>query len=158
VHRFTPATRFLIAAMDGRRTVQQLWERTNRQLGEDAPTQDEVIRMLGQLHRPTCCKATPRPTAPSCSSAAGSRSARCGALLPQPDGHPRPPVGPGRAAQRLRPGSTLRVEPLGRRWPGWRWCCRPWRWCRRTGTTLTGNFSDRLLATNNLLLLWLVFP
>src|SRR4051812_36516762 len=50
VHRFTPAARFLIAALDGERTVQQLWELANRKLGEDAPTQDEVIRLLGQLH------------------------------------------------------------------------------------------------------------
>ena len=48
VHRFTPAARLLIAAMDGARTVQQLWELANRQLGEDAPTQDDVIQLLGQ--------------------------------------------------------------------------------------------------------------
>src|SRR5215469_6572935 len=50
VHRFTPASRLIIALMDGRRTVQRLWEIANRQLGENAPTQDEMIQLLGQLH------------------------------------------------------------------------------------------------------------
>ncbi len=36
--------------MDGERTVQQLWEAVSAQLGDGAPTQEEVIRLLGQLH------------------------------------------------------------------------------------------------------------
>jgi putative peptide zinc metalloprotease protein len=47
VHRFTPAARLFIAAMDGQRTVQKLWEMAQTHLGEDAPTQDEVINLLG---------------------------------------------------------------------------------------------------------------
>jgi putative peptide zinc metalloprotease protein len=50
VHRFTPAARLVLAAMDGRRSVQDLWALAGRKLGEDAPTQDELIQLLGQLH------------------------------------------------------------------------------------------------------------
>ena len=50
VHRFTPAARLVLAAMDGQRTVQELWTLAGRKLGDDAPTQDELIRLLGQLH------------------------------------------------------------------------------------------------------------
>ena len=50
VHRFTPAARLVLAAMDGKRTVQDLWTLAGRKLGDDAPTQDELIRLLGQLH------------------------------------------------------------------------------------------------------------
>lgn len=49
-HRFTPAARLLMALMDGRRTVEEIWEIANRRLGEDAPTQDQLIQLLGQLH------------------------------------------------------------------------------------------------------------
>src|SRR4051812_40692277 len=49
-HRFTPAAYHFIGLMDGERTVQQLWEAASAQLGDDAPTQEEVIRLLGQLH------------------------------------------------------------------------------------------------------------
>jgi putative peptide zinc metalloprotease protein len=50
VHRFTPAARLIIAAMDGRRSVDDLWRLAQRRLGEDAPAQDEIIQLLGQLH------------------------------------------------------------------------------------------------------------
>ncbi len=50
VHRFMPAARLVLAAMDGRRSVQDLWALAGRKLGEGAPTQDEMIQLLGQLH------------------------------------------------------------------------------------------------------------
>src|SRR5215475_11866299 len=50
VHRFTPAARLVISLMDGTRSVAELWQISNRHLGEDAPTQDELIELLGQLH------------------------------------------------------------------------------------------------------------
>ncbi len=49
-HRFPPRAYLLIGLMDGRRTVQELWETACERLGDDAPTQDEVIRLLSQLH------------------------------------------------------------------------------------------------------------
>ncbi|HEY6967053.1 MAG TPA: hypothetical protein VI229_06250 [Burkholderiales bacterium] len=49
-HRFTPAAYQFIGLMDGERTVQQLWDAVSAQLGDGAPTQEEVIRLLGQLH------------------------------------------------------------------------------------------------------------
>jgi putative peptide zinc metalloprotease protein len=49
-HRFTPAAYRFIGLMDGKRTVEELWQNLHTQAGDDAPTQDEVIRMLGQLH------------------------------------------------------------------------------------------------------------
>ncbi len=50
MHRFTPAARRVIALLDGARSVADVWEAANRQMGEAAPTQDEVIHLLGQLH------------------------------------------------------------------------------------------------------------
>src|SRR3954467_4807344 len=50
VNRFAAASRLGIALMDGTRTVTQLWEIANRRLGGGAPTQDEMIQLLGQLH------------------------------------------------------------------------------------------------------------
>ena len=37
--------------MDGRRSVQQIWEIACAQLDDDAMPQDEVIRLMSQLHR-----------------------------------------------------------------------------------------------------------
>jgi len=37
-------------SLDGRQTVSQVWQSCNEQLGDGAPTQGEVIQLLGQLH------------------------------------------------------------------------------------------------------------
>ena len=50
VHRFTPAARLVLAAMDGQRSVRDLWAIATSKLGDDAPTQDDLIQLLGQLH------------------------------------------------------------------------------------------------------------
>jgi putative peptide zinc metalloprotease protein len=50
VHRFTPAARLVISLMDGKHSVEELWELANKHLAEEAPTQDELIQLLGQLH------------------------------------------------------------------------------------------------------------
>lgn len=50
VHRFTPAAYQVIGLMDGHRTLQEIWDVACARLGDDAPTQDETIRMLAQLH------------------------------------------------------------------------------------------------------------
>jgi putative peptide zinc metalloprotease protein len=44
-----PAYRF-VGLLDGRRTVADAWQACNEQLGDDAPTQGEVIQLLGQLY------------------------------------------------------------------------------------------------------------
>ncbi len=50
VHRLVPAAHRLIASMDGERTVQAIWDEAVTRCGDEAPTQDEVIELLGLLH------------------------------------------------------------------------------------------------------------
>lgn len=49
-HRLTPAAHFLIGLMDGKRTLDQLWEATLERLGDAALSQDETLHLLGRLH------------------------------------------------------------------------------------------------------------
>src|SRR5258705_8531247 len=49
-HRLTPAAYAFMGLMDGERRVQDLWDLCNERSGTDAPTQDDVVRLLGQLH------------------------------------------------------------------------------------------------------------
>src|SRR5713101_2130408 len=49
-HRFSPAAYAFIGLMDGQRTVQDIWELACTKLGDDAPTQPEVVQLLSQLH------------------------------------------------------------------------------------------------------------
>jgi len=48
--RLSPEAYKFMAMLDGRRTVADVWRTCNEQLGDRAPTQGEVIQLLGQLY------------------------------------------------------------------------------------------------------------
>ena len=60
-HRFSPETHRIVGLMDGRRTMQQLWEAAVEQLGDKAPTQDDLLRLLAQLHEAEVLQADATP-------------------------------------------------------------------------------------------------
>jgi len=49
-HRFTAEVYYVLSLMDGERNFQGIWNLALEQLGDDAPTQDEMVKLLGQLH------------------------------------------------------------------------------------------------------------
>ena len=49
-HRLNPAAHFVVGLMNGRRRMQEVWDAAVERFGDDAPTQDEAIQLLGQLH------------------------------------------------------------------------------------------------------------
>lgn len=51
-HRISSAANQMVCMMDGRRTMQEIWEKLSERIGEveEQPTQDETIRLLAQLH------------------------------------------------------------------------------------------------------------
>lgn len=158
VHRFSPAARLFIAAMDGQRTVQTLWEITNKHLGEEAPTQDEIINLLGQLHAADLLQSDVTPDA----AEVFDRGERQGKALRR-----RSYMNP--MAVRIHlwdPEAFLnRMEPLIRllwsRWGGLLWLAVVVPALLLVSPhfeELSNNFSDRVLAVDNLLLLLLVFP
>lgn len=49
-HRFSPAANLVIGLMDGKRTVQEIWDTACTRLEEDILTQDETIQLLAKLH------------------------------------------------------------------------------------------------------------
>jgi len=49
VHRFSPAAYLLIGRLDGSTTIDKIWTDVATQLDEDAPSQDETLNILAQL-------------------------------------------------------------------------------------------------------------
>ncbi len=49
-HRFTAAVYLFVGLLDGRHTVDEVWHEIVERLEDAAPTQDETIRTLAQLH------------------------------------------------------------------------------------------------------------
>ncbi len=50
-HRFSKEAYYIIGLMDGRSTLRDIWETACENLGDDMPSQDEVITLLSQLHQ-----------------------------------------------------------------------------------------------------------
>ncbi len=49
-HRFSPAVHFMLMRMDGVRTFDQIWREAAQKFGEDAPSQDQILRTASQLY------------------------------------------------------------------------------------------------------------
>lgn len=157
-HRFTPAARSIIACMDGRQRVSDLWEAANRRLGEDAPTQDELIQLLGQLHGADLLQSNVTPDVAELFDR-GEREDRARAV--------RSYANPMALRFSLwDPERFLRATEGLARWIWGRWGAMLWllvvvpalllvpaHW-----PELTNDFSDRVLSFDNLITLYLVFP
>ncbi|MGA7984420.1 MAG: hypothetical protein WCA01_04495 [Burkholderiales bacterium] len=158
VHRFTPAARVVIAAMDGKRSVEDLWTLANRRLGESAPTQDEVIQLLGQLHAADLLQSDVTPdVAELFARSEREDKARRRRSYANPMALRIPLLDPDRFLNAI---SGL-IGLIWSRWGGMLWLAVvlpalfliPPHW-----PELTNDFSDRVLAVHNLLVLYLVFP
>jgi putative peptide zinc metalloprotease protein len=158
MHRFDPAAYHIVGLMNGHRTVQEIWDRAAARFGDDAPTQEETIRLLGQLHMAELLQTEVAPDV-----AELLRRARKG----------KPKVW----LQNLRSPLAMRFplfdpDRLLERWLPW---YRPlfgwsgfllWLAVVAAGVLsaashwdeLTRDFSDRVLAPQNVLLMTLVFP
>ncbi|MEE9493835.1 MAG: biotin/lipoyl-binding protein [Gammaproteobacteria bacterium] len=49
-HRVNSTARYLVGLMDGQHTIEQIWDASMDRLGDAAPTQDQMIKLFGQLH------------------------------------------------------------------------------------------------------------
>jgi len=157
-HRFTPAAHHFVGLMDGNRTVQELWDAAAQQLGDAAPTQEEVIRLLGQLHSADALLCDVPPD----SQELFRRHQRHTAMewkrrLWTPLALRFPLWDPDRFLDRTLPytgwlfgwiGALLWLAVVG---TGVVMTASHW-------TELTKDVMDRLLAPQNLALLWLVYP
>jgi putative peptide zinc metalloprotease protein len=158
VHRFSPSARLVISLMDGTHSVEQLWELANRHLGEDAPSQDELIQLLGQLHTADLLESDVTPDVAELYSRGGrEEKARHLRSYGNPMAIRIPLFDPDRLLNGF--AGLLRLV-----WSGWGalvWAVvvlpafvLVWpHW-----PELTHNFSDQVLAVDNLAVIYLVFP
>jgi putative peptide zinc metalloprotease protein len=157
-HRFSPAAHLIIGLMDGRRTVQEIWDVAAGRLGDDAPTQDEMIQLLAQLHGADVLQCDVPPDAEEILRRYEREQRRqWQSRLFSVFSWRIPLVDPERFLERWLPF----VGPL----VGWAGALL---WLAVVGPAavlaaahwgdLTANVADRVLAPQNLLLLWLVFP
>ncbi len=157
-HRFTPVTNLLIGWMDGRRSVDAIWQLACHELGDEAPTQDELIGLLGQLHAADALQSDVPPDVAELfeRSERGERQQWLGRAL-SPLAIRIPLFDP----ERLLARSAGLVRPLFS-WLGlalWLAVVLPAlglaaiHW-----DALTDNLLDQVFTPQNLALIWFLFP
>ncbi len=62
-HRLSAPAYQFVGLLDGHRTVSEAWELVGGQMADDAPTQNEVIQILSQLHSANLIEANVTPDA-----------------------------------------------------------------------------------------------
>ena len=156
--RFNLASYRVLNLLDGRCTMAEVWQRLSAELDDDTPTQDDIIRLLGQLHAADLVLMDVTPDVAELFERRGKQVRRKWmSRLANPVALRFPLFDPDPALRWL-----LRAfRPLFG-WPGaLLWLLLvvpalilvPSHW-----SELTGNLDERVLAGNNLLMLALLFP
>ena len=156
-HRFSMNAHFIIGLMNGHKTVQQIWDLAVESLGDEAPSQDEVIGLLGRLHNVDVLQSGTPADPAEMSHRRTRRRGRWLSGLKNPFALRFPLVDPDRFLVRWLPVVRLLAGQAGLL-----------LWLLVVGTAavlavlhwpeLTRNLADRVLQPENLVVLWLVYP
>ncbi|NII74014.1 putative peptide zinc metalloprotease protein [Dyella sp. SG562] len=158
VYRLSTAAHAFIAGMDGRQTVQALWERANTSESRDACTQPEVVDLLVQLHGADLLQTDVAPdSAEALDRHKRKRTETIRQWLLNPMSVKLPLLNPDRFLTRLSPYLSWCFGPVGALlWlavmlPAMVLAAQHWG-------ELTHNLSDRVLSSSNLLVMLAVYP
>ncbi|MGH9869007.1 MAG: hypothetical protein ACREAA_12680 [Candidatus Polarisedimenticolia bacterium] len=157
-YRFPPSVYHLLGRMDGEHTVQELWEDAVAELGDDGPTQTEVVQLLSQLHSADMILCdVPPDTAELLRRSRKMEQSKFWQTFRSPLAVRIPLFDPDRFLAATLPLVRPFVSPVG-----------AILWLAVVGTAavlaaahwtdLTSNVVDRVLSAQNLLAIWLMFP
>ena len=157
-HRFTPVANLVIGLMDGKRTLQEIWDLACVRLGDEAPSQDEAIKLISDLHKADVLQSDAPPDLVELQQ---RRKQHEKTRIKQYIGNPLslrfPLFDPEKLLNKVMPlfvplfgwfGALLWIGTVG-----WAAFLIAMHW-----TELSGDVVDRMLSVENLLLLWFVFP
>lgn len=157
-HRFNPASYRVISLMDGKRDMAAIWGRLTDELADDTPSQEEVIRLLGQLHGSDLIQCDVDPDVAELFERGSKEKRRkfMGRFM-NPISLRFPLWDPDRTLVRM----LAWLRPLAGGWGMALWllvvlpalALVPLHW-----PDLTRNFNEQLLAVDNLLIMAVVFP
>jgi putative peptide zinc metalloprotease protein len=157
-HRVNPAAYFLVGLLNGRRRMQEVWDAAVEKFGDEAPTQDDAIRLLGQLHTADLlqCDVSPDVEELLRRSQRIAQRTWIGRVL-SPLAIRIPLIDPDRLLERWLPWYQPLFGALGAMlWlavVGWGTFAAVLHW-----DALTQDLGHRVLEPQNLLILGLVFP
>ncbi len=157
-HRLSPGSYHFLRKMNGKCSVQQLWDEACKEGGDSLPTQNEVIELLTQLHSNDLLLCDVTPDAAELFHRHKKRKwQKWKQWLMQPMSLKFPLVNPERFLDRYVPYIVWMFSVKG---------ALLWLLVVIPALILAGlhweqlseNVSDRVLATDNLFLLFIIFP
>ncbi len=157
-HRFTPRTYQFLQRFDGEQSVADVWADACAELGDDAPTQGEVIALLSQLHLADALAGDQSPDVQEVFQRYETQRKRkfVGKLM-SPMFLQFPLLDPEQFLRRTLP----RVRWVFGRGGLILWCLVVFFGLGLGAVNFTGlatDFAGRVFATQNLVVLWLVYP
>lgn len=157
-HRFNPAAWRVLRQLDGRQTMQAIWDGLLADLQDDTPTQDEIVHLLGQLNAADLLSLDATPdVAELFHRREKHQRQRLMSRMLNPLSLRFPLWDPDRVLRAL--ARVVAPLPAWSLWLGWlavvlpALLMLPPHWAE-----LSGNFDERLMAADNLWVLALSFP
>jgi putative peptide zinc metalloprotease protein len=157
-HRCTLGGYLFIGRLDGRRSVEDIWQEVVEDLGEDAPSQDDILQLLSQMHSADVLLLG---HAPDVREVLERRRKTDRAILKQnvlsPMSFRIPLWNPDRFLERTAPLARPFTGPLGLLlWAGL--IVSALLVLGESWGELTENVSDRLLSAGNIAIMIAVYP
>ena len=158
VLRFNPAAYRVLALMDGVRTLDGIWRSACLTLADQAPTQDEILSLLSQLHQANVLLTDRKPDLEELAERGQRlRRAKFKQYIANPLSLKLPLFDPDPLV-----GAVVRGVPPG----AWRWLLAAWALLILVGAglvamhwgELTADITARVFTSENMLILALVYP
>ena len=157
-HRISPAAHFIINMLNGQRTVHQVWETAGKQFADEQPSQDETIQLQTQLHHTDLLRGELPPDLDELARRSDKQKKRkLLSRIRNPLALRIPLIDPERFLQATASLVTPVFSPAGfMLWLAlviWGLILAATHW-----SLLTHNIADRMLAGENILLIFLIYP
>jgi len=158
VRRLSPQSYLIVGLMNGQRTVDQLWDISSQRLGEEMPTHEEMLQLLSSLYQANLVRMDiSGDVSELFERGKEAVKKRWMAKLKSPLSIKIPLVDP----ERFLASTQKYTKFIFSYYFLAIWCLLVISMLVLAGQhwdELTENVSDRILAADNLLLLWLIYP
>ena len=156
--RLTPQAYLIVGLMDGVRSIEQIWHLTSERLGEDLPTHEEVVQLIGDLYRSNIIRMDHMgDAAESLRFGREQKRKKWLGKLRSPLSVQIPLFDPNDFLNKTQQfAKFFFTKTFAAIWLLMFCMLAVFAW--RHWSELTSNISDQILAADNILLLWLVYP
>ncbi|WP_417225272.1 peptidase M50 [Amphritea sp.] len=158
VRRLSPQSYLIVGLMNGERTIDRLWELSSQRLGEEMPTHEEMLQLLASLYQANLIGMdTSGDIGELFERGKEAERTRWMSKLKSPLSIKIPLVDP----ERFLVATQQYIRPLFSMTALCVWCLMIVGMLFMVGQhweELTANVTDRVLAADNLVLLWFIYP